>query len=180
MIKRSCKGTPALALLEQYLVEYDTNPNISRTARTIRAIELAVEFKEPDWLSLGRELKAFKRRSITDTENLAVPAVIQITIEDEEKEAELMAIEARLKEIFQATTAIRTSFLLEILWLSYLKMLKRFGVGVVKPQSKADSDLTAPDMAKWFVTLLLNNKESDKPVIEEIKRILLKWKEDYE
>ena len=72
----------------------------------------------------------------------------------------------------------QTRFLIEILFLHYLNCLKKDTMIVGDKENL--SDLTGPEMAKILFEILLLDREQDKDTIQNMKELLLKWRNNNE
>ncbi len=169
MIKKSCKGSACIALLEKQIDEIAIQA-LTRNEKTNRAIAKAqnLTFKELKQKSI--ELRTYKSRIPDD---ISYPTALQVTI-DEELEENLKKFEENLKNALELRT-LQTRYEIEILWLIYLSELKKDVMIVGKPALREEDELTAPEMVKRLVEIILMNREQDKDVIDKIKSALREW-----
>ena len=71
-------------------------------------------------------------------------------------------------------TTLQTRYEIELLWYIYLCELQK-DVMEVGDRKEKGKDLTGPQIVERLVEILLLNREQDKEVIEEVKKVLLKW-----
>ena len=81
-----------------------------------------------------------------------------------------------LKVVMPDLKRLQTPYIMQLLWMNYLRDLKKKRMNVGKPTGN-EVNLTGPDMVKRLVEILLLNRESDKDIIETIKTALLEWEE---
>jgi len=174
MLKKSCKGSKCLAYEEKLIDEIDPHQDNSRPGKFNRAIERAKNLSDADWVKLSKELKKFKNDVASLKEEISVPTAMQVKIE-ENLESDLLVIENNIKRALDLST-LQTRYEFEILWLNYYNFLK-INVMNVGESNPKDEDLTAPDMVKKLVQILILNRDTDRHVIEKIKTILLEWEE---
>lgn len=167
------KSTWKHASLEYLIKEIDNNQDLSRSAITIRAIDSAE--KVEDWRKVKEGLSLLKK---IDDVSISTASSMQAKI-DEQSSEKVKAIRNKmffdLKKEIPELKRLQTPYFMLLLWLNYLNQLKAHRIVVGKNISP--SDLTGPDMVKRLVQILLLNRDSDREVIENIKKELTKWEE---
>lgn len=154
--------------LEFLIKELETAPDVSRSAITSRAIISAA--KVTDWGPVRDSLSLLQR-------NDNMPQVTSMQARpNEEAAAAWPAIRKKMvADLGIESGRILIPYIIELIWLNYLKELRAkaliVGTGV------APTDLSGPDMVKCLVQMLLLDRDADKLTINEIKQILLNWKE---
>lgn len=157
------------AVLEYQIKEIDTNPDLTRSAITARAVDAAENVD--DWAKVREELSQLVRMDI--------PIAVSMQAKLDEKCMErLQTVRKKMFEDLKAVMPdfkrLQTPYLIQLLWVNYLRQLKNKTMLV---GNKLAEDLSGPDMVKRLVQILLLNREADKEIITKIKSILIEWKE---
>lgn len=169
MIKRSCKGSSCIGYLEERIDEIDYNADTSRNGKFNRSIIKTKNCTLEELKTYSKELKKFKNKIPNDVD---FPTALQVTV-DEELEDALGEVEENVMSALQLTT-LQTRYEIELLWYIYLCELQK-DVMEVGDRKEKGKDLTGPQIVERLVEILLLNREQDKEVIEEVKKVLLKW-----
>lgn len=169
MTKRSCKGSSCIGYLEERIDEIDYNADTSRNGKFNRSIIKTKNCTLEELKTYSKELKKFKNKVPKD---IGFPTALQVTV-DEELEDALGEVEENVMSALQLTT-LQTRYEIELLWYIYLCELQK-DVMVVGDRKGKGKDLTGPQIVERLVEILLLNREQDKEVIEEVKKVLLKW-----
>ncbi len=169
MMKRSCKGSMCIGLLEKRINEIDYNSDTSRNGKFNRAIEKTQNRTLEELKNDAKELKKFKNKIPND---VGFPTSLQVTA-DEELEDALTEVEENIMSALNLTT-LQTKYEVELMWFIYLNELQK-DIMEVGEKKVEEEDLTGPEMVKRLVEILMLNREQDKRVIEEVKSALLKW-----
>lgn len=172
MLKKSCKGSPCLALLEKEIDE-NSHQRLTRNEKIKEAL-LKAQSLDPDELKQRAiELKEYKKGLPDD---IAYPTAMQVTVE-EDFEKVLLEFEENLKNAL-SLRVLRTKYEIEILLFIYLGELPKDAMLVGKrvSLSRKEEELTGPEMVKLLVELILLDRQRDENVIRQIKSILLEWK----
>lgn len=168
MLMKSCVGSACLAYEEILINEIDLN-NYSRSVRFNDAIEKAKSLSDGAWEELLSDLNEFKKRLPCHME---IPQSFKVKVEDDMEES-FHEVENNLKRALKLSRP-RTRFLIEILFLHYFNCLKKDTM--IVGDKEILSDLTGPEMAKILFEILLLDREQDKDTIQNIKELLLKWR----
>ena len=169
MIKRSCKGSSCIGYLEERIDEIDYNADTTRNVKLNRSIIKTKNCTLEELKTYSKELKKFKNKIPNDVD---FPTALQVTV-DEELEDALGEVEENVMSALQLTT-LQTRYEIELLWYIYLCELQK-DVMEVGDRKEKGKDLTGPQIVERLVEILLLNREQDKEVIEEVKKVLLKW-----
>ncbi len=155
------------AVLEHQIREMDPNQDLSRSAITNRAIAMAKDVK--DWRAVKAKLASLKR--------LDIPVAISMQARpDEQRASEIPAIKRRiLSDLEGEIERLQTPYFVQLIWMNYLETLKEkaWHVGSDKNLKK---DISAPDMVKLLVEIILLNREEDAATIAKIKEVLIEWR----
>lgn len=165
------KSTWKHAALEYQIKEIDTNPDLSRSAITNRAIDAAEDVE--DWGKVMAGLSQLRRLDIPIATSMQAKP-------DKERAEKVQAIREKifedLKAVMPELQRLQTPYFMQLLWMNYLNQLKSKKMVVGKTISDS-IDLSGPDMVKRLVQILLLNREADKEVIEKVKNALIGWEE---
>ena len=171
MLKRSCKGSPCLAFLEQQIDEIAVS-KLSRSEKTNQAVLKVLNLSEEEILQKSIQLRKYKSK-IPD--GLNYPTALQVML-DQELAKVLDEAENKLKRALDLH-ALQSRYELELLWFIYLGEIKKDVMHVGdKITIKEKEDLTGPEMVKCLVEMLMLNREEDKDIINRVKGVLLEWK----
>ncbi len=155
-------------MLEFKIKELDFNQNLSRSAITNRAIAMAKDVK--DWKVVKEKLASLKR--------LDIPVAVSMQAKpDEERASEIPEIRRRiLSDLEGEIERLQTPYFVQLIWMNYLETLKEKALRVGFDKYNVKEDITAPDMVKLLVEIILLNREEDAGTIEKIKEALIEWR----
>lgn len=173
MLKKSCKGSLALAYLLQSIAEVDPHQDTTRSGILNRAIEKAESLSDAQWQEGSRGLRKLKNRL---TEDIPVPTAMQMTVE-ERLEQPLAVVEENMMRALELTH-LQTRFEMEILLYMYLQEIQRVDALRAGEKKQAQTaDLSGPQMVERLVRILMLNRKADGEILSKIKKLLLEWEE---
>lgn len=156
------------ASLEHQIKELDTSQEMSRSAITCRAIAFAREVS--DWSHIKEKLSGIPKLDIE------VPGSMQARLDEESTEALEDIIRPRILEDLTDLKILQNQYLLQLVWQNYLGVLQSKVLAVGAEEKIESENVTGPDMVKLLVEMILLNRETDAKSINQIKNILIDWR----
>lgn len=169
----SIKPNRKHSILERLIKEVDSSQDFSRSSFTCRALEYSVDVG--NWIEIKHELDFLK--DITDID---IPTSMNIRLD--ERAVMLLndkvrpQMEQQLKNAGVIKKVLQNQYMLQLLWLRYLKVVKEKALDVGEEKSTMADKITAPDMFKVLAEIVLLNREEDAETIEKMKIILAGWR----
>ncbi len=153
--------------LEYQIRKYDGSQDLSRTALLFRMVEAAVDVE--DWNTVKLLLPKIEKLE-------EAPGFTNFQAKCDSKTFEkLEGIKEKiLYDLKDDIKVLQQQYMLQLLMCNYLEKLKIEVLNVGEKTSSEEID--APDMVKILVEMILLDKDSSS--INEIKDILVKWKND--
>lgn len=163
------KSTWRHAVLEYLIKEIDPNQDLSRSAITNRAIEVAQSVS--DWGPVRENLMKLDRKDDVQT-----PISMQAKIDEEFVEAVKNIRKKISEDLRDFLERLQTPYFMQLLWMNYYNYLKDKKMTVGRTSTSTE-DISGPDMVRILVQILLLNREADRLIIEQVKSALLGWEE---
>lgn len=151
--------------LETKIKEMDTSQDITRGAIINRAIQCADTVD--DWKKVQTKLSSIK----SNRANISNNTSMQTNLDETTK----LIVDNIKKQIIEDLdlTVLQQQYFLQLVLMCYLMEISQHLSGV---EETLHSELSVPDMFKLMAELMLSQRNEDKNVIEEIKRILIEWR----
>lgn len=153
--------------LEYQIRKYDSSQDLSRTALLFRMVEAALDVE--DWNKVKILLPKIEKLE-------EAPSFTNFQAKyDSETSIKLERVKDKiLSDLSESIKVLQQQYMLQLLMCNYLEKLKRDVLNVGKKVKNEEID--APEMVKILVEMILLDKNSS--LINEIKDILVKWKND--
>lgn len=176
-ITLTCRGNRDLHVLENRIRTLIGAP-FTRAQITARALRGAANLSEAEIKDLADDLKNLKMEC--SSLEVEFPTSIAVHVEGEIKSQILQTFIESAKRALDISS-IRTYYLLELLWLKLLRELEKEKAEkavnvIVKSENSEEKNISAPELVALLVEALMLNRTKEQPVIAEITRILLNWK----
>ena len=157
-----------LVCIEGQVRGLDTEQDQSRNGLYTRAISQGE--KTRDWKRVQAELSGI------EVWESAIPSSMQVML-DRETEEKLDIIIARIKKELDLER-LKTTYMFKLILLNYRDSLRQKAMeAAIGKDGGPAGQMDGPEMVAALTRLLLLNRREDGPILEELRQILLKWRQ---
>lgn len=159
-----------LVCIEEEVKALDTNQDLSRNGLYARAFLQGMKMPPGGWLKVQSWLGQVK------TGENRVPSSMQVTL-NEEMRAQLDKISSEIRKDL-GLTRLKKTYMFKLILLNYRDSLRQKAMEAAMGKDGGPvGQMDGPEMVAALTRLLLLNRREDGPILEELRQILLKWRQ---